>query len=83
MAPEQRLGVLVAVEDDQAGGAEPRAAGDGGDDLPPQCRIGRQQPEGDQAMRFAAAHGLRQIERAILGLPGQAVEPPADQKFEA
>jgi hypothetical protein len=37
-----------------------------------------EQPKRDQAVGLAATHGLRQIERAVLALTGQALEAAPD-----
>jgi hypothetical protein len=43
----------------------------------------REQPEGNEAMRLAAAHGLGEIKGAIVGRAGEALEPASHQKAEA
>ena len=75
IAPEQSLGVLVAVEDDDLGGAEPVACRIAGTISRRSAGIGREQPEGDQAVGLAAAHRLGQIERAVFALPASRSKP--------
>ena len=83
VAPQQGVRVLVAVEDDDLGRAEVGAACELRHDLATQGGIGREQPKRDQAVRLAAAHRLRQIERAVLALAGQPLEAAPDQELQA
>ena len=54
-----------------------------GHDLATQGGISREQPERDQAVRLATAHGLREIERAVLALAGQPLETAPDQQVQS
>ena len=53
------------------------------DDLATQGGISRQQPKSDQAVRLTAAHGLRQIECAVVAFAGQPLEASPDQEVQA
>jgi len=83
VTPEQGVGVLEAAEDHHLGGAELAAAGDRRGDLPTQGGVLGDQAERDQAVGLAAAHGLGEVEGAILRAAGQPIEPAPDQQLEA
>jgi hypothetical protein len=82
-APEKRLRVLVAVENDNFGRTELGSTRRFRHDLPTQGGVRSEQPERNQAVRLTTAHGLRQIERAISALAGQSLEAAPDQEIEA
>ena len=52
-------------------------------DLTTQGGISREQPERDQAVRLAAAHGLREIECAVLALTSEPLKAAPDQEVQS
>ena len=73
----------MAVENYDFCRAKLVAGGDVRDDLPTQGGIGREQSEGDQAVRLAAAHRLRQIECAVVAFAGKPLEATPDQEIQS
>jgi hypothetical protein len=73
----------VAVENDNLRRTELDGACEFRHDLMTQSGISRQQPERNLAMRFAATHSLRQIERAVLAFARQPLEAAPNQQLQS
>src|SRR5579871_5526200 len=75
--------VLVSVKDDNLRGAEFGGLRELRIDALAQRFVAREQPHRDQAVRFAAAHRLREIESSGVGLAAQAREARLKQTPQA
>jgi hypothetical protein len=82
VAPQQRLRVLVAVENHDLGRAKVRAGRELRRYLTPQGGVGCEQPKSDQAMGLTSTHGLGQIEGAVVALTRKSVEPASNQEVQ-
>ena len=76
--PQEVLGILVAVENDNLCHAERGSGAYSWDHLVAQLRVRREQPERDQAVRLAAAHRLGEIESSVVRPSGEPFKASLD-----